>query len=50
MLLVSTDMLELLGLADEIHVMYEGRITGVLDGEDATEESIMALATGRVAA
>ncbi|WP_210495689.1 sugar ABC transporter ATP-binding protein [Patulibacter sp. SYSU D01012] len=49
-LLVSTDMLELLGLADEIHVMYEGRITGTVDGEDATEESIMALATGRVAA
>lgn len=49
-LLVSTDMLELLGLADEIHVMYEGRITGVVDGADATEERIMALATGRVAA
>jgi ABC-type sugar transport system ATPase subunit len=49
-LLVSTDMLELLGLADEIHVMYEGRITGTIDGADATEERIMALATGRVAA
>jgi ABC-type sugar transport system ATPase subunit len=49
-LLVSTDMLELLGLADEIHVMYEGRITGTVDGADATEESIMALASGRAAA
>jgi ABC-type sugar transport system ATPase subunit len=45
-LLVSTDMLELIGLADEIHVMYEGAIRGSVPGHSATEEEIMTLAAG----
>lgn len=44
--LVSTDLQEILGLGDEIHVVYAGRITGVLDGAEATESSVMHLATG----
>jgi ABC-type sugar transport system ATPase subunit len=43
-LLISTDLLELLGLADLIYVMYEGRITGSVPREQATEEEIMRLA------
>ncbi len=45
-LLVSTDMLELIGLADEIHVMYEGAVRGSVPGHSATEEEIMTLAAG----
>jgi ABC-type sugar transport system ATPase subunit len=44
-LLISTDIMELIGLSDEIHVMYEGRITGTLPASEATEEAIMHLAT-----
>jgi ABC-type sugar transport system ATPase subunit len=44
--LVSTDLQEILGLGDEIHVVYSGRITGVLEGEEATESAVMHLATG----
>lgn len=45
-LLVSTDIMELIGLSDVIYVMYEGRITGSVDAREATEEGIMQLATG----
>jgi len=44
--LVSTDLQEILGLADEIYVMYSGRITGRLDAEGASESAVMHLATG----
>lgn len=37
----TSDILELIGLSDEIYVMYEGRISGHIDGCDATEEKIM---------
>lgn len=37
----TSDMLELIGLSDEIYVMYEGRISGHISGQDATEETIM---------
>jgi ribose transport system ATP-binding protein len=45
-LFVSSEMPEVLGLADRILVMHEGRITGVLAREQATEEAVMHLATG----
>lgn len=44
--LVSTDLQEILGLADTIHVIYDGRITGRLDSSSATESAVMHLATG----
>lgn len=37
----TSDMLELIGLSDEIYVMYEGRISGHIRGAEATEEKIM---------
>ncbi len=37
----TSDMLELIGLSDDIYIMYEGRISGHIRGEDATEEKIM---------
>ena len=33
-------------MSDRIVVMHEGRITGILDGQTATEDQVMAYATG----
>ena len=41
---ISSEMPEILGLADRIYVMQNGRITGELSGADATEEEILELA------
>ncbi|HEX8917390.1 MAG TPA: sugar ABC transporter ATP-binding protein [Chloroflexota bacterium] len=45
-LLISTDLIELIGISDVIHVMYEGTIVGTMPAQEATEESVMRLATG----
>ena len=45
-LLVSSELDEILHLADRILVMHRGRISGELPREGATEELIMKLATG----
>ncbi|MFE6132573.1 sugar ABC transporter ATP-binding protein [Streptomyces sp. NBC_01167] len=45
-LMVSSDLPEVLGMADRILVMREGRLVGELDRSEATEESVMAAATG----
>lgn len=42
--MVSSELPELLALCDRIMVMHEGRITGELSREEATEEKIMKLA------
>ena len=44
-LLISSELPELLALSDRILVVRAGQITGELPGTDATEEQIMALAT-----
>lgn len=41
---VSSDLPELLGLSDRVLVMADGRVRGELDGTQATQESVMALA------
>ncbi|NHN29131.1 sugar ABC transporter ATP-binding protein [Paenibacillus agricola] len=43
--MISSEMPELLGMSDRIMVMCEGRLTGVVEGSQATEEEIMRLAT-----
>jgi ABC-type sugar transport system ATPase subunit len=45
-LMISSELPEILGMSDRIYVMREGKITGVLDRRDATEERVMELATG----
>jgi D-xylose transport system ATP-binding protein len=47
--LVSSELPEVLGLSDRVLVLHEGRITGELRREDATAEAVMACATGHVA-
>jgi len=42
---VSSEMPEVLGIADRIIVMCDGRITGELDIKDATQEKILEMAT-----
>jgi putative multiple sugar transport system ATP-binding protein len=42
-LMISSEMPELLGMCDRIYVMNEGRIVGELTREDASQEKIMAL-------
>ena len=44
-ILISSYMPELLGMCDRIAVMCEGRMTGILEREEATQESVLALAT-----
>ena len=51
-LMISSEMPELLGMCDRIYVMNEGRIVGELTRDDASQEKIMALIVkdvGRVA-
>jgi len=43
-IMISSEMPELLGVSDRIMVMCEGRVTGFLDGKSATQEEIMRLA------
>ena len=43
--MISSDLPELLGICDRIMVMSDGRVTGELDRSEATQERIMALAT-----
>ncbi|WP_159881795.1 ABC transporter ATP-binding protein [Paenibacillus puerhi] len=45
-LLISSELTEILKLSDRILVMYEGRIAGELPAGDATEESISLLMAG----
>ena len=45
-LVVSSDLPELLELSDVIHVVRDGRIVGTLSGPDADEQSVMSLASG----
>ncbi len=45
--LVSSELPEVLGLSDRIIVLHEGRITGEFTREAATPEEVMACATGR---
>jgi methyl-galactoside transport system ATP-binding protein len=43
-IMISSEMPELLGVSDRIMVMCEGRVTGFLEGKTVTQEEIMRLA------
>lgn len=44
-IMISSELLEVLGMSDRLYIMSEGTITGELAVEDATEEKVMAMAT-----
>ena len=46
-LVISSDMEEILNVSDRIAVMHEGEITGVLDRADCAEQNVMQLAVGK---
>ena len=48
-LLISSDLNEVLGMSDRIVVMRDGRTAGELPREDASAERVMAMATGAAA-
>jgi len=43
-IMVSSEMPELIGMSDRILVMCDGRMTGILSHEEATQIKIMQLA------
>ena len=45
-LLISSELPVILAMSDRVVVMHEGRVTGILDCHNATEDKIMACAAG----
>ncbi|WP_392391663.1 sugar ABC transporter ATP-binding protein [Zongyangia hominis] len=45
-IMISSELPEVLGMCDRICVMYEGEITGVVDRKDFSQERVMHFATG----
>ena len=46
-LMISSDLPEILGMSDRVYVMSQGRVTGELEHSEATQEKILTLAYGR---
>ena len=44
-IMVSSELPELINMSDRVMVMCDGRVTGFIDGKEANQENIMALAT-----
>ena len=47
-IMISSEMPEVLGMSDRIVVMHEGEMTGIVDRKDATSDLIMKYATGKM--
>ncbi len=45
-IMISSELPEILGMSDRVLVMHEGRVGGVFERKDATQENIMRAATG----
>lgn len=45
-IMVSSELPEILGMSDRIMVIHEGKITAIIDRKEATQEKIMVAATG----
>jgi rhamnose transport system ATP-binding protein len=46
--MISSELPEVLGMADRVLVMHEGRLTAELSRSEADEESVIRAATGQV--
>ena len=44
LVIISSELLEIIGLSDRVLVMNQGRVTGLLDKDQITERNIMELA------
>ena len=44
--MISSDMPEVISMSDRIMVMKGGRIVGELEGDDVTEENVLELSIG----
>ena len=47
-IMISSELPEILGMSDRVMVMHEGQIMAELDAADATEERIMTYASGQM--
>jgi ABC-type sugar transport system ATPase subunit len=47
-ILISSELPEILAMSDRVAVMHEGRLMGILDQKEANESEIMSLATGHM--
>ncbi len=47
-IMVSSELPEILGMSDRIMVMHEGKVTGILDNTDIDQSTIMKYATNKV--
>jgi D-xylose transport system ATP-binding protein len=47
-IMISSELEEVLGMSDRVMVMWQGRSNGILNIQEATQEKIMAMATGLV--
>ena len=45
--MISSELPEVLGMSDRIAVMHQGRIAGILDRSETTQESVLAMALGQ---
>jgi len=45
-IMISSELEEVLGMSDRVMVMWQGRSNGILNVQEATQEKIMAMATG----
>jgi ribose transport system ATP-binding protein len=48
-IMISSELPEILGMSDRIIVMHDGKITAVLDAREATQEKVLSRALGEVA-
>ena len=48
-IMISSELPEIINMSDRVYVMYDGRITGCIDYKNLSQEAIMKLATDETA-